>query len=86
MRRLAAQLLLLAFGAFIGGCVQKQNVAMRGNADSVMINYVGDIADTLPIARQHCAQYERVPVLRVDKDNYATYACVRANTAPGTSS
>jgi len=83
-----ARFSLLALGALLGGCndIPHQNVAMRGNADGVMINYVGDVADTLPIARQHCAQYERVPVLRQAKDNNATYACVRANAAPGASS
>jgi hypothetical protein len=57
--------------------------ALLGNADGVMINYAGDVALTLPIARQHCAQYERVPVLRANKDNYATYACMKASDPQG---
>jgi hypothetical protein len=87
MRSFAAWFFLLTLGALIGGCAQKQEpVAMHGNADSVTINYVGELADTLPVARRHCAQYEKVPVLRANKDNYVTYACVKNNPAPGTPS
>ena len=34
---------------------------MDGQADGVIIQYFGDLAETLPLARDHCAQYERVP-------------------------
>jgi hypothetical protein len=86
MQTLTGRLLLLTVSAFAVGCEQKQDVAMNGNADSVTINYVGELSDTLPIARRHCAQYEKIPVLRASKDNYATYACVKPGTVPGTSS
>jgi len=79
--RLACGLAIGALGAALGGC-EHHDTAMRGNADGVMINYVGDIAETLPLARQHCAQYERQPLLRDTRDNTATYACVRVNAAP----
>lgn len=55
---------------------------MQGNADGVVISYVGDIANTLPIARQHCARYERVPVLHDAKENHAVYFCVRPGAVP----
>lgn len=55
---------------------------MQGNANGVLINYVGDIANTLPIARQHCARYERVPVLHDAKENRAIYFCVRPGAVP----
>jgi hypothetical protein len=71
-----------ALGVAIGGCFAHQDVAMRGNANSIAINYVGDIAETLPIARQHCAQFEREPVLRGTKENTAYYVCLRVNGAP----
>lgn len=79
--RLLGGMALAAPAAVLGGC-EHHDVAMRGTADGVAINYVGDVADTLPLARQHCAQYERQPVLRQAKDNTATYACVRVNAAP----
>ncbi len=60
----------------LGACEHK-DVALQGTADWVIITYVGDIAETQPIARQHCAQFERVPVLRQTKDNTAIYGCVK---------
>jgi hypothetical protein len=53
---------------------------MQGTADWVIISYVGDVAATLPLARQHCAQFERLPVFRQTKDTNAVYACVRAGS------
>ena len=55
---------------------------MQGNADWVAVNYVGDVADTLPLARRYCAQYERTPLLKNTKDNVANYACIRVSAAP----
>jgi len=83
MRR-SIRAFLLVLSMPLSACAPHQDaVAMQGNADGVMINYVGAIAGTIPLARQHCAQYERVPVLRETKENYAIYACVRGNAAPG---
>ena len=75
----------LVFGGLavlLAGCLPTQNAAMHGGPDGVSINYVGDVGATLPIARQHCARYERVPVLASTKDNTVTYACVRASATP----
>jgi hypothetical protein len=52
----------------------------------VVINYVGDITATLPVARKHCAQYEREPVLAETKPDHVVYACKRPGTVPGTHS
>jgi hypothetical protein len=84
----SARPIILALGALLlDGCdIPHHDVAMSGNADGVVISYVGDVAETLPLARQHCAQYERVPVLRQTKDENAIYVCVRNNPAPGTGS
>ena len=79
--RLVAVAVCGVLGACAGG-VSHQDAAIRGNADWVIISYVGDISETMPIARQHCAQYERVPVLRQTKDNSVVYGCVR----PGSTS
>lgn len=68
--------------AALGGCVEHHDVAMFGNAEGVSINYVGDVAETAPLARRHCAQYERQAVLRSAKDETAVYACIRANASP----
>jgi hypothetical protein len=71
----------LAIGFLLGACtVPSQNVAMQGNADGVIISYVGDVAGTLPIARQHCARYERVPVLHETKEDHVVYFCIKPPT------
>jgi hypothetical protein len=82
-----ARLFLLVLGAPLVGCAPPQSaVAMQGNADVVVINYVGDITATLPVARKHCAQYEREPVLAETKPDHVVYACKRPGTVPGTHS
>jgi hypothetical protein len=83
MTRRAARHFLAMLACLLFGCVQAQDVAMRGNANLVQINYVGDVADTLPLARQHCAQYERIPVLHETKPDYVIYFCVKPGAAPG---
>jgi hypothetical protein len=81
MRR-AARNFVIALGTLAGGCtLPHQDMAIQGNANGVIINYVGDIAETLPLARQHCAQYERVPVLHETKDDNAIYFCVPPGAA-----
>jgi hypothetical protein len=82
MLGVAGRFAILTLGALLVGCaLAHQDTVMGGNADGVVINYFGDIAETLPMARRHCAQYERVPVLRQTKDNNVFYACVRAGTS-----
>jgi hypothetical protein len=83
MTRWAAVVFGLALAALLAACaLPHQDVAMRGTADWVLISYAGDVADTLSIARRHCAQYERQPVFRQAQDNSALYMCVK----PGTTS
>lgn len=78
-----ARVAILVLGASIGGCaIAHKDTVMSGNADGLIINYYGDVAETLPLARQHCAQYERVPVLHEAKDDNVVYFCVRAEAAP----
>jgi hypothetical protein len=81
MARRFARSAALPSGLLLVACTaEPHNTAMQGNANGVIINYVGDIKDTLPIARQHCARYERVPVLMKTDDENATYACVQRPT------
>jgi hypothetical protein len=81
MRRAMRVLGAAALAAGLGGC-EHHNAAMQGGADWVSISYAGNIDETLPIARRHCAQYEREPMLRSAKDNTAVYACVKVNVRP----
>ena len=54
----------MALALAIAGCLPHQNVIMFGNAEGVSINYLGDVSATMALARRHCAQFEREPVLR----------------------
>jgi hypothetical protein len=83
MTRSAAKPLMLMLAALLGGCAaQAHDTVMQGDANGVAINYSGDIAETLPLARQFCARYERVPVLHVTRDENAYYFCVKPADAP----
>jgi hypothetical protein len=74
----SAGLTALAIGFLLGACTTPaQDIAMRGGPDWVIINYVGDVADTLPVAKQHCARYERVPVLHQTTPDRVVYFCVK---------
>ena len=68
--------------ATLFGCNAPAPSIREGNANSVQIDYGGDIATAWPLARRHCAQYERVPRLAEtgDGDNgieNASFDCVR---------
>jgi hypothetical protein len=82
MIRRTAAVFGLALAALLAACaLPHEDAPMRGTADWVLISYAGDASDTLPIARRHCAQYERQPVLRQAKDNSALYMCVKPGAA-----
>jgi len=77
VRRMTYLCLLL-----LGACTTPpKDAALQGNANGVVISYVGDINATLPLAQQHCARYERVPVLHGTGDNRAIYLCVPRGAA-----
>jgi hypothetical protein len=69
---------IAALGIALTGCAAiVTNRILGGNADGVAIRFAGDIDATLPLAQQHCAQYERVPQLRDTNDDIVNYACIR---------
>jgi len=82
MDRAAAIVVMLAVGAAgaaLLGCTAPHPTVHSGDANSVEVSYAGDVAATLPVARGHCAQFERVPRL-VDAGagtDIAIYDCVR---------
>jgi hypothetical protein len=83
MRRRAAPPLVLTLAALAGGCsAPHHDAVMQGNVDGVVINYFGDISETMPLAQQFCARYERTPVLHETKEDNAYYFCVKASEAP----
>src|SRR5215471_12122266 len=83
MKRRGAVVFGLALAALTAGCtLPHEDAAMRGTADWVLVSYAGNISDTEPIARRHCAQYERQPVFMQTKENSALYRCVKAGAMP----
>src|SRR5579862_1341612 len=58
-KAIATRALLLAATAALAGCSESQPFIASGDAKSVQVNYSGDAASALPLARRHCAQYER---------------------------
>lgn len=83
MRRRAVRLLVSLLAASVGGCAPPHNATvMDGNANGVVVNFVGEVGQTLPLARQFCARYERIPVLHETKQENAYYFCVKPADAP----
>ena len=61
----------------LAACTGTHPSIRQGDANSVEISYSGDIASTLPLARQHCARFERVPELAQKGIDVADYDCVK---------
>jgi hypothetical protein len=80
--RLAGAMAIGLLAAPLAGCLSYQAHVMSGDGDQVVIQYTGDVALTLPLARQHCAQYERVPQQRETDPGSVTYACVPPDRQP----
>jgi hypothetical protein len=74
VNRLAAALLCSSLAA---GCSAPKPFLLNGDAKGADIGYAMDPAATLPVARLHCAEYERVPRLLQAQDNVAYYECIR---------
>lgn len=69
--------ILFVAAATLAGCTAPQPVVREGSADSVQIDYSGDPGSALPLARRHCAQFERVPRLAEADGEIARFDCVR---------
>ena len=65
----------LCIAALLAGCLEQRSFLRSGNATSAEIMYSGDIAQALPIAKQHCAGYGRVPRLVDTGPDVAYFAC-----------
>lgn len=78
----AISLSMLALALAGTGCSGPQPFIRDGDAKSVEVAYYGDVATALPLARKHCAQYERVPQL-IDRGlDTAIFDCVIPPRAP----
>jgi hypothetical protein len=50
---------------------------LQGDANSAQVGYYGEIDSATPVARQHCARYERAPRFLEADQNVAFFDCVR---------
>jgi hypothetical protein len=83
---LAGAVLVALVGAVLVGCGATGPFAgpgpfvREGNAASVEIGFSGDVANAMPLARKHCAQFERVPRYLMPTLDGALFECVRPGT------
>lgn len=76
-KRLPAVLLpLAAAGVLLSACGWTHPYIRDGDAKSVEVGYGEDVATTWPLARQHCAAYDRVPRLVDPGLHLAYFQCV----------
>ena len=73
----ASLTLAAAFAAALSGCDGPRPFVREGDATSVEVGVGGDIAGATPVARRHCAQFERVPRLVGPTLDGAIFDCVR---------
>jgi len=79
-RSIAVIALALAAGAAgtaLSGCVAPHPAILRGDANSVEVTNVGDVARALPLAQRHCAEFERIPRLVEAGEDVVAFDCVR---------
>ena len=67
----------LALAATLSACTAPHPYIVKSDANSVEISYGSDVASALPLARRHCAQFERVPRLVDSGADLALFDCVR---------
>ena len=72
---LTAALSISVMSAGLCGCLSQKPFLQAGDAASAEIMYSGDVANALPIARQHCAGYNRTPRLVETTPGIAYFAC-----------
>jgi hypothetical protein len=60
----------------LAACTGPSPFVRAGDASSVEIGYSGDVDATLPLARRHCAQFEKTPLLVDAGANIAVFQCV----------
>ena len=65
----------LCICVLLAGCLEQRSFLRTGNATSAEVMYSGDVTHALPIAKQHCAGYGRVPRLVDTAPGIAYFDC-----------
>ena len=60
----------------LSGCTAPHPAIRSGDANSVEVSYGGAVESAQPLARRHCAQYDRVPRLSDAGLDVAIFDCV----------
>jgi hypothetical protein len=63
-------------GAPAVACTGPKPFLLQGDANSAQVGFAGDIAGATLVAKQHCAQYERVPRFLEAAEDIAFFDCV----------
>jgi hypothetical protein len=58
-------------------CEGPKPFLVQGNASSAQVGYAGNIESASLVAKQHCAQYERIPKFLEAQEDIAFFDCVR---------
>jgi hypothetical protein len=69
--------LLVLTGSIMAACSASKPFLLQGDADSAQVGYGGNVENAAPVAKQHCAQYERVPRFVEAQENVAFFDCIR---------
>jgi hypothetical protein len=75
MKGLPALLCIAGLAAALAGCLEQRSVLRSGDATTAEVMYSGDVAHAVPIAKQHCAGYGRVPRLVDTSPGSAYFVC-----------
>jgi hypothetical protein len=75
MHHLPAVICAFAALAGLAGCLNQRPFLQAGDATSAQIMYSGDVSNAVPVAREHCAGYARVPRLVDTTPGSAYFAC-----------
>jgi hypothetical protein len=75
VKQFATFVCLAGIGTALCGCLGQKPLLQAGDATSAEIMYSGDIDDARSLARQHCAEYNRVPRLVETAPQMAYFAC-----------
>ena len=73
---IAALWLPLVCAGPLSACAGPHPFVLGGDEKSVQVIYSGDVASAWPVARHHCAAYERVPRLTDAGLDTAYFDCV----------
>src|SRR5438045_9183881 len=61
--------------AGFSGCLSQRPFLQSGDITTAEVVYSGDIANAVPVAKQHCASHARVPRLVDTTPGIAYFAC-----------